>query len=215
MGGHWPAGTRLSNRPLPRRFYQRSSLDVARDLLGRDVVCESAEGVVRARLVEVEAYQGADDPGSHAFRGQTPRNATMFGPAGHLYVYFTYGMHWCANIVCGAVGVAEAVLLRAAVVTDGRDIAGSRRPASTARDLARGPARLTKAFGIDGSWDGTDIVRGSFRVLATPSIGGTVRTGPRVGVSGPGGPTPWRYWLDGVPEVSSYRPGVVRTRSGR
>jgi DNA-3-methyladenine glycosylase len=171
---------------------------------------------VCARLVEVEAYLGADDPGSHAFRGQTPRNAVMFGPAGHLYVYFTYGMHWCANVVCGTAGTAEAVLLRAAVVLDGREISTARRPHSTARDLARGPARLTQALGIDGSWNGADIVTGPLRILpGKPPDPVTVRSGPRVGVSGAGGPTPWRFWIDGVPEVSTYRPGVVRKRSAR
>ncbi|MDQ1709893.1 MAG: DNA-3-methyladenine glycosylase [Frankiaceae bacterium] len=138
----------------------------------------------------------------------------MFGPPGHLYVYFTYGMHWCANVVCGRAGTAEAVLLRAAVVLDGRDLVIARRPRSTARDLARGPARLTQALGIDGSWNGADLVSGPLRILpggqAEPAA---IRSGPRVGVSGAGGPTPWRFWVDGVAEVSAYRPGVVRKRS--
>lgn len=214
MGGRPRAGRRLSDRPLPRSFYGRSSLDVAPDLLGRDVVCATAAGVVRARLVEVEAYLGAADPGSHAFRGRTRRNAAMFGQAGHLYVYFTYGMHWCINVVCGTDGVAEAVLLRAAVLQGGAQIAAARRPRSTPRDLARGPARLAQALGVDGSWDGADIVRGQLRMLpGRPAAPADIRSGPRVGVSGAGGVAPWRFWVDGVPEVSVYRPALRRARS--
>lgn len=138
----------------------------------------------------------------------------MFGPAGHLYVYFSYGMHWCANIVCGAEGTADAVLLRAAVVVEGREVAAARRPRSSARDLARGPARLAQALGIDGSADGADVVRGPVRVLTgEPVEPAMIRTGPRVGVSGAGAATPWRYWIDGVPEVSAYRAAVRRPRS--
>lgn len=166
--------------------------------------------------MEVEAYLGAEDPGSHAFRGRTQRNAVMFGPPGHLYVYFTYGMHWCANVVCGVDGVAEAVLLRAAAVVDGGDLAAARRPTSTARDLARGPARLTKALGIDGQWNGSDIVAGKLRLFAGhPPAAPEIVSGPRVGVAGAGAETPWRYWISGAPEVSVYRPAVRRTRSVR
>ena len=205
------ARVQLSDRPLPRSFFARSSLEVAPDLLGRDVRAVSEAGVVRARLVEVEAYQGSADPGSHAFRGETPRNCVMFGPPGHLYVYFTYGIHWCANVVCGQDGIAEAILLRAAVILQGRDIVASRRPRSTTRDLARGPARLAKALALDGSDNGADIVRGGLQFLpGEPAPATTIRTGPRVGVAGAGALTPWRYWIDGVPEVSTYRPAVVR-----
>ncbi|HVF19284.1 MAG TPA: DNA-3-methyladenine glycosylase [Mycobacteriales bacterium] len=198
---------------LPRAFYDRPVLEVAPDLLGRHLRSRTADGTVVVRIVEVEAYRGADDPGSHAFRGQTPRNATMFGPPGHAYVYFTYGMHWCLNVVCGPAGEASAVLIRAGSVVTGADVATARRPASSARDLARGPARLTRALGIDGTWDGTDLVRG----VLTVHIGETTRraavsVGPRVGVSGPGAATPWRFWVDD-PAVSTYRPGVVRRRN--
>lgn len=214
--GKVPTEKALTGKVLPRRFYARSALDVAPDLLGRHVGCETESGVVRARLVEVEAYLGADDPGSHAYRGQTRRNGVMFGPAGHLYVYFSYGMHWCINVVCGTEGVAEAVLLRAATVLDGVPLAQSRRPRSTARDLARGPARLAQALGIDGTWDGIDVVSGPLRLFAgQPPAAADIRTGPRVGVSGAGGTAPWRYWIDGVPEVSTYRPAVRRPRSIR
>ncbi len=196
---------------LPRDFYDRPVLDVARDLLGRHV----ANGDAVLRLVEVEAYRGADDPGSHAFRGPTPRNSVMFGPPGHLYVYFTYGMHWCANVVCQREGEAGAVLLRAASVVAGLDAVRERRgDRAPDRDLARGPARLTKALGIDGHWNGTDLVRGAVQLHAgTPVADSLVRCGPRVGLTGAGAPTPWRFWIDGDPAVSTYRPGVVRRRT--
>ncbi len=206
VGEHGRAS--LTEPVLPRSFYQRSALEVAPDLLGCDLVCDAPTGSVRVRLVEVEAYLGSQDPGSHAFRGPTRRNATMFGPAGHLYVYFTYGMHWCINVVCATEGVAEAVLLRAAVVVEGIEHAQVRRPASSARDLARGPARLSRALGIDGSWDGADLLAGPVRILASEPPTGAVESGPRVGVAGPGGVTPWRFWLAGVPEVSVYRPSA-------
>jgi DNA-3-methyladenine glycosylase len=128
---------------------------VAPELLGKVLV----RGGLRARIVEVEAYRGSDDPGSHTFRGRTARNATMFGPPGGLYVYFTYGMHWCANAVCGDPGDGVAVLLRAAAPEAGLEEMRGRRPAArTDRDLCRGPARLCQAFGIDGTFDGADLV---------------------------------------------------------
>src|SRR5687767_15954370 len=118
-------------------------------LLGCTVEADTPDGTVAVRLVEVEAYRGADDPASHSFRGRTPRNAVMFGPPGHLYVYFTYGMHHCANVVCGGVGTPSAVLLRAGEVVEGVETARVRRPGATDRDLARGPARLCTALAID------------------------------------------------------------------
>jgi DNA-3-methyladenine glycosylase len=203
--------------PLPRAFFDRPVLEVAPDLLGALVEHRGADGVVSVRLTEVEAYDGERDPGSHAFRGPTPRNAVMFGPPGHVYVYFTYGMHWCMNLVCGPPGVASAVLLRAGEVVVGEPLALARRTSAKApRDLARGPARLTVALGIDGAYDGTDAVEpGSpLRVLGSGGRAGAVRSGPRVGVSGDGAPHPWRFWLDGEPTVSSYRPAVARRRRG-
>jgi DNA-3-methyladenine glycosylase len=164
---------------------------------------------------------GEQDPGSHAFRGRTPRTAVMFGPAGHLYVYFTYGMHWCANVVCGPEGSASAVLVRAGEVVQGTDVARRRRPAARRDDdLARGPARLASALGIDGALDGVNLCDPSSPVWLepAPSVPPGVRTGPRVGVSGPGGDGdtfPWRFWLDGDPAVSTYRPGQPRRRPGR
>jgi DNA-3-methyladenine glycosylase len=176
------------------------------------------------RLTEVEAYDGSNDPGSHAFRGQTPRTEVMFGEPGGLYVYFTYGMHWCANLVCGPAGAASAVLMRAGQVVDGLELARSRRPGVTDRhlaDLARGPARLTMTLALGREHNGLDAVaRDSPLVVraASPSPGSTgpgavVRTGPRVGVGGRGGEAavyPWRFWLDGEVTVSAYRPRTVR-----
>ena len=186
---------------LPRDFYDRPVLDVARDLLGRQV----SHGDVVLRLVEVEAYRGADDPGSHAFRGPTPRNTVMFGPPGHLYVYFTYGMHWCANAVCGDEGVGVAVLLRAAVPLAGIDVMRASRPAARRDvDLCRGPARLCQAFGIDRSYDGADLVDGDGGVIIVDD-GVAPPTEPvqtlRVGLSA-GGEHPWRWYVAGDPNVS-------------
>ena len=196
--------------PLPQEFFARDSLRVARDLLG----CRFSHGGVTVRLTEVEAYSGAADPGSHAFRGRSPRNEVMFGPAGHLYVYFTYGMHFCANIVTGPEGEASAVLMRAGEVVDGHELAAERRPGFRPRDLARGPARLATTLALGREQNGMSLVgpRAGGRVsapevLVEPSL---VRTGPRVGVSGPGGDGityPWRFWVDGDPTVSAYRPG--------
>lgn len=167
---------------------------------------------VAVRLTEVEAYAGADDPGSHAYRGRTPRTAVMFGPPGRLYVYFTYGMHHCANVVCGADGVAAAVLLRAGEVVDGIELARERRPGSSDRDLARGPARLCRALDIDRGQDGADLTTGPVLVPGAGPAPGTVRTGPRVGLR-QAPDRPWRFWSDAEPTVSAYRPaGSLRRR---
>jgi DNA-3-methyladenine glycosylase len=203
---------------LSRGFFAGDALDVAPRLLGHVVEHVTAEGAVAVRLTEVEAYEGEDDPGSHAFRGRTRRNAVMFGEPGHVYVYFTYGMHWCANLVCGPVGRASAVLLRAGEVVAGLELARSRRPAAKRDvDLARGPARLASSLGLAGVHDGLDVVgSGPLRVLeGTPVPSSDVRTGPRVGVSGPGGVPPWRFWADGEPTVSVYRPAIPRRRASR
>ena len=170
---------------------------------------------VSVRLTEVEAYLGLDDPGSHAFRGQTRRNSVMFGPAGHLYVYFTYGMHTCANVVCGAEGEPMGVLLRAGEIVSGLDAARARRVTSKSdADLARGPARLTIALGIALTDDGARLGE-EFRLEAPPHPAPTFRTGPRTGVSGLGGSAdyPWRFWLPGEPTVSPYKASVPRRRS--
>jgi DNA-3-methyladenine glycosylase len=196
---------------LVRAALSRPVLDVAPRLLGAHL----SAGGVTVRLTEVEAYAGEADPGSHAFRGRTPRTQVMFGPAGHAYVYFTYGMHWCVNVVAGVDGEASAVLLRAGEVVDGLDAAVSRRPGVRERDLCRGPARLCKALGITGELTGADLLdpASPLRLLAGAEVDrALVRTGPRVGVAGDGAVAPWRFWVDGEPTVSPYRPAVRRTR---
>jgi DNA-3-methyladenine glycosylase len=179
---------------------------------------ETPDGLVAVRLTEVEAYAGAADPASHAFRGQTKRNAVMFGPPGHAYVYFTYGMHFCVNLVCLPEGTAEAVLLRAGAVIEGAELARQRRPASRSdTDLARGPARLCQALAIDRALDGADVCdpASPLRIRAAPPgrapDHGQVRCGPRVGVRG-GAEVAWRFWIDGDPTVSAYRPHTPRRR---
>nr|WP_203607739.1 DNA-3-methyladenine glycosylase [Streptomyces sp. SID11385] len=203
--------------PLPRSFFDRPVLEAAPALLGRLLVREIPEGRVVLRLTEVEAYAGEADPGSHAYRGRTARNAVMYGPPGHAYVYFTYGMWHCLNVVCGPEGFASGILLRAGEVVEGADIARLRRP--TARrdhELAKGPARLATALGVDRALDGTDLCvpEGEpLRLLAgTPAPAALVRNGPRTGVSGEGGVHPWRYWIDGEQSVSPYRAHTPRRR---
>ncbi len=204
---------------LAPALLDRPVLEVAPDLLGAVVRHATPEGTVAVRLTEVAASDGANDPGSHAFRGRTPRNAVMFGPPGHVYVYFTYGMHWCMNLVCGPEGRASAVLLRAGEVVEGAPLATRRRPtAKTPRELARGPARLTLALGVDGSQDGLDATDPTSPLTVSTPAGtraGEVLHGPRVGVAGDGAVHPWRFWLAGEPSVSAYRPAVSRRRPDR
>jgi DNA-3-methyladenine glycosylase len=190
--------------------------DVAPRLLNSVLRHRSDEGEVAVRITEVEAYAGSRDPGSHAYRGPTPRNQVMFGPPGHLYVYFTYGMHYCCNVVVGPEGQASAVLLRAGEVVEGLPVARARRPAAAKdRDLARGPARLCSALGLDRDHNGADLTRLPVMLtLADPVPASQVRTGPRVGLRA-GADEPWRYWLEGDPTVSAYRPAVVRPGRGR
>lgn len=220
---------------IPRDFFARPSVEVAPDLLGCVLEHETADGLVAVELTEVEAYAGRSDPASHAYRGKTARNAVMFGPPGHAYVYFTYGMHFCVNMVClGEAGSASAVLLRAGRIIAGEGLARARRTRSTTaiapRDLARGPARLCQALAINRSQDGADVVsagsplrmlsgaghqarsavlapgNGTLILPATPR---RIVTGPRVGVSS-AAEIPWRFWYDGDPTVSVYRPHVPR-----
>lgn len=143
--------------PLPREFFDRPVLEVAPDLLGRLLVRTTPDGPIALRLTEVEAYDGANDPGSHAYRGPTPRNGVMFGPPGHVYVYFTYGMWFCMNLVCGPEGRASAVLLRAGEIVEGAALARKRRlSARNDKELAKGPARLATALDVGRDLDGTD-----------------------------------------------------------
>ena len=203
---------------LPRGFFAGSSLAVAPRLLGCVLEHETSEGLVAVALTEVEAYNGSNDPASHAYRGRTGRNAVMFGEPGHAYVYFTYGMHFCVNMVCRPEGTASAVLLRAGRVTDGVPLATARRPAArNGNELARGPARLCQALGIDRGLDGADVCSpGSpLRIRPAPGPGQLVpdvSRGPRVGISA-AADRPWRFWLTGDPTVSAYRPHVPRVRA--
>lgn len=178
----------------------RPVLEVAPRLLGSVL----RHGDVAVRITEVEAYDGTGaDPGSHAHRGPTPRTEVMFGPPGFLYVYFVYGMHFCCNVVCGPEGTASAVLLRAGEVVDGIEAARSRRTGPD-RDLARGPARLCAALGIDAVQAGADLTRGPVRLeLGEPVPDAAIAVGPRVGLR-LAGERPWRFWIDGDPTVSRY-----------
>ena len=189
-------------KALPRSFYAGDPREVAVRLLNKLIVHDGVSG----RIVEVEAYLGAIDPGSHAYRGPTPRTTTMFGPPGHLYVYFTYGMHWCANVVCGAEGEAAAVLLRALAPVSGLDVIRSRRPkARRDRDLCSGPARLAQAVGLDGTHDGADLVAGPV-LIADDGVPPPADPGVsvRIGLSpGKGEEHPWRWYVRGDPNVSA------------
>jgi DNA-3-methyladenine glycosylase len=163
----------------------------------------------------VEAYEGQADPASHAYRGRTARNAVMFGRPGHAYVYFTYGMHFCVNLVCLPEGTASAVLLRAGRVVEGGELAARRRSLRAGRDLARGPARLCQALGIARGQDGSDVCDPGSRLRIRPGPWAppeaAVSRGPRVGISA-AGERPWRFWVTGDPTVSVYRPHVPRRR---
>jgi DNA-3-methyladenine glycosylase len=203
---------------MERSFFGRGGVEVAPGLLGCVLSHRTADGLVAVELTEVEAYMGAADPASHAYRGRTARNAVMFGPPGHAYVYFTYGMHFCVNLVCLAPGTASAVLLRAGRIVAGEGLARSRRGVAVRpRDLARGPARLCQALGIDRALDGADVCSVASPLRIEGPGGGTAgryEQGPRVGVSS-GAEVPWRFWITGEPTVSAYRAHVPRQKSGR
>ncbi|MGQ0837360.1 DNA-3-methyladenine glycosylase [Actinokineospora sp.] len=193
-------------------------VEAAKLLLGSVLAADSPQGTVHTRIVEVEAYRGGDDPASHCYRGRTPRNDVMFGPAGHLYVYFVYGMHFCANVVTLTDGVPGAVLLRAGEVVSGVDLARTRRPAArNDADLAKGPAKLTSALGLDRGHDGADLTdpTSPVRLLAGDRVPPeAIRVGPRVGVA-VAMDIPWRFWIDGSTSVSAYRRGGKRTPATR
>lgn len=197
---------------LPRSFYARAATEVAPDLLGQILVRALPDGTrAAARIVEVEAY-GPDDPASHAFRGMTPRNAAMFGPPGHLYVYFTYGMHFCMNAVCGGMGEGTAVLLRAGEPLEGVERMRARRNRERTLELCSGPGRFTQALGVTRSEDGADLVDGGSLWVERASRSEAIETGIRVGVRET--TRSWRYWLEGNPFVSRGRPGPP-TRKAR
>ena len=222
-GGRDMAGGGSGLTPDVAEVLARDSLQAAPALLGAIVTTTSPEGTVSVRLTEVEAYRGEADPGSHAFRGRTARNASMFEAGGIIYVYFTYGMHHCVNVVTGPEGLSRAVLMRGGEGVAGVELARD-LAARNDRDLARGPARLCAALGLDRSDDGTALGGPGSRVsLALPEPGlnpeaARIRTGPRTGVAGPGGDGeayPWRFWLEDEPTVSPYKPAVPRRRAGR
>ena len=197
---------------MNRRSLGQPAAEVAPLLLG----CALSAGGVTVRLTEVEAYAGPADPASHAFRGRTKRNAVMFGPPGHAYLYFTYGMHWCMNIVTGPDGEASAVLLRAGEVVDGVVLARERRPAAR-RDveLARGPARFCRALGLDATAYGADLFDPASPVTLTAGEpAADVAAGPRVGVTG-AHDVAWRFWIPGDPTVSAYRRHAPGARADR
>jgi DNA-3-methyladenine glycosylase len=200
----WSGATRLT-----RSFYARDAISVARDLIGCILVHDSREGRTALRLVEVEAYRGVIDPGSHGYRGITPRTEVMYGPPGRLYVYFTYGMHWCANIVCAKEGECEAVLLRAGEPIEGIDLMRARRPKTTSpRQLAAGPARLAQAMGIGRQHNGATLLRGGDFFAAADAQTHAHRAGEvvetvRVGLAaGKGDEIPWRFVIPGHPYAS-------------
>ncbi|HVM36209.1 MAG TPA: DNA-3-methyladenine glycosylase [Actinomycetota bacterium] len=201
----------LRMRRLTRQFYERDALSVARDLIGCVFVHDLPEGRVAVRLVETEAYRGAQDPGSHGYRGMTSRTRTMFGAPGRLYVYFTYGMHWCANVVCARPGTCEAALLRAGEPVAGIEIMRRHRGPVPDRLLAAGPARLARAMGIGRSHDGTSLLRGGKFFIAEDGdttsyrraeIAETVRIGL---AEGKGDDLPWRFVVPGHPHASRRR----------
>jgi len=205
-------------RLLPRAFFARPAHEVAPDLLGRVLVSGGGEDLVALRITEVEAYEGEQDPASHGWRGPTARNAVMFGPPGHLYVYWIYGMHHAANLVCGSEGESHGVLIRAGEITAGEALALTRRPAARShRELARGPGRLADALGITRALNGTDVCAPDSPVRATtgaaplPSV---ISTGPRTGISR-AKDVPWRFWTTDDPTVSPYRAHKPRTRTRR
>jgi len=221
---------------LPRETFACAAAGVAPALLGCVLEHDTPDGLVAVALTEVEAYHGQADPASHAYRGRTPRNAVMFGPPGHAYVYFTYGMHFCVNLVCLPEGTASAVLLRAGRVVAGEDLARARRtaPGPGGRDLARGPARLCQALAITRAQNGADVcdpaspLRVRWPTPAEAAVGHagpaeaavgnagpaeqaapSISRGPRVGVSA-AGDVPWRFWVTGDPTVSAYRAHAPR-----
>ncbi len=203
-------------RPLPRSFYDREVTVVARDLLGRVLLRRLPNGRrLAVRLVEVEAY-APDDPASHSYRGPTPRNRSMFGPPGHLYVYFTYGMHHCLNVVTGPRGEGAAVLLRAGEPLEGLEEMAERRGTSDPRLLCSGPGRLAQALGISRELDGADLVRGrAVKLLeGEPVPPERVEVTTRVGINH-GTERPWRFLVAGDPFVSRARPTGTGRRPRR
>ncbi|MGX5697732.1 DNA-3-methyladenine glycosylase [Agromyces soli] len=192
---------------MSRSFFERDPVVLAPLLLGAVLAHETEEGRVAVRLSELEAYRGiGEDPGSHAHRGRTPRTGVMFGEPGHLYAYFSYGMHTCLNIVTRPAGRASAILVRGGTVVEGLELARARRAGASDRDLARGPARLAIALGVPLGANGADLLAPPFE-LRVPAGPVGHEAGPRTGVNGAGGggAYPWRFWIPGDAGVSPYR----------
>ncbi len=202
---------RLESRRLDRSFYARSHTEVARDLLGKILWHSSPGGDVAVRIVETEAYGGGDDPGSHGYRGKTRRNATMFGPPGHLYVYFTYGMHYCLNVVTGASGESSAVLIRAGEPLWGTELMAKRRGVSDIYNLASGPAKLAQALGVERSFDGVDLCASSIGIFDDDYLPWAVVQATRVGLSRDGGHL-WRFCIEDNRFVSKPWPWRAASR---
>lgn len=202
------------NAPLSRSLLARPAHILAPELLGHVLVSGRGNAVVALRITEVEAYEGEIDPASHGWRGKTARNATMFGPPGHLYVYSIYGLHRAANIVCGTDGESHAVLVRAGEIVSGYAEAAGRRPAARSpKELAQGPGRLADALDITRAFDGVDLCdpRSAVRLVnGDPVEASRIMSGPRTGVSR-AREIPWRFWISGDPTVSRYRQHVPRT----
>ncbi len=206
-----PRGAEAAGAPrLPRSFYARPSPEVARDLLGHILVRVLPDGTrLAARIAETEAYQ-EDDPASHSYRGPTPRSEVMFGRPGLLYVYFTYGMHFCMNVVTGGEGEGSAVLLRAAEPLEGLGEMAVRRGTDDPRRLCSGPARLCQALAVGRAENGADLVAGgALWIEEGPGARGPVVAGPRVGIRN-ALDRPWRFHVAGDPFVSPGRPARVR-----
>jgi DNA-3-methyladenine glycosylase len=205
-----------------RTFFARDVLEVAPELLGCVLRRTDGEGTVSIRITEVEAYAGERDPGAHAYGGKTDRNKTMFGPAGRIYCYFTYGMHHAINLVTAQPGQPYGCLIRAGDVIEGAELARARREAKPRktplpeRQLASGPGCVAQCLAADLTNDGDDLFDGQWQFLVPD--GHTVVphvTGPRVGLSGHGGDGaefPWRYWVNEAPSVSTYKPGRALRR---
>jgi len=192
-------------RKVPRSFYAREATVVARELLGHVLVRQDGDTVLRGKIVETEAYLGADDPGSHAYHGRTNRTLVMFGEAGHLYVYFTYGMHFCMNVVTGEEGVASAVLLRALEPLAGIDRMQARRGMRPVDQLCNGPAKLCQAFGITRDENGVDLETGGIWIEDEGTYPGEIATSTRVGIRA-GRELQYRYYVSENPHVSPGKP---------
>ena len=198
-------GDLADSAPLARAFYDRPTLDVARDLIGKTLLRRTVEGVTGGMIVETEAYVAAIDPSAHAYRGETQRNRSMFGEPGIAYVYRSYGIHYCLNVVTEGAGIASAVLIRAIRPQVGVELMRQRRGSQIAdRDLARGPGRLCQALALTTADDGTDLLGSNLWLTETPGLEGAlpIATTPRVGIT-QAADWPWRFVVAGDPYVSA------------